>query len=323
MIDIDRSKLTNFARAFIAGPIRVVPLQKDLSRRTYFRLEGESERPLVLAVHADPADHAIGEFDQIAAALATHGIPVPRVLAIDKDLGWVLQSHAGTRDLTCDMSIASRSAHYETLIDLIIAMQGISAQEPVASRSFDETRLKLEIDLFEKRLRESALGVSPAPFEFSMFLQSVCEKLGRSTGLVFTHRDLHSKNVVIDEADQLVLIDFQDARMGLPWYDVASLIYDPYVDLGRDERMRLVQLYLARGRKPPGLNLFYLQALQRTVKAMGTYLGVLAETRSEFYLSSLRRAFGYLEEIVQLGGFPDHGFVFAFESRKALEKLEW
>lgn len=87
----------------------------------------------MLAVHADPADQAIGEFDQIAAALATHGIPVPRVLAIDKDLGWVLQSHAGTRDLTCDMSIASRSAHYETLIDLIIAMQGISAQEPVAS----------------------------------------------------------------------------------------------------------------------------------------------------------------------------------------------
>lgn len=128
---------------------------------------------------------------------------------------------------------------------------------------------------------------------------------------------------MLQENGRPVLIDFQDARMGLPWYDLASLVYDPYVDLGRPERERLVRRYLAQSHRGPGRNLFYLQALQRTVKAMGTYLSVLAAGRSPFYLEALRTAFAYLEEIVQLGGFPDHGFVFAHESRKALGKLKW
>jgi aminoglycoside/choline kinase family phosphotransferase len=322
MIELNQEMLHAFASPFIAGPLRVVPLQKDLSRRTYFALESDSQR-VVLAVHADPRDAAIGDFEQIASFLQAGGIGVPTVLAIDRERGWVLQSEAGTSDLSREMSPAARAAHYERLIDLIIRLQGLTAGDPVKSRSFDEPKLKFEIGLFESRLAASTLGLPPIPFEFSMFLQSVCEKLARAEGLVFAHRDLHSKNVMISPSNDLVLIDFQDARMGLPWYDVASLIYDPYVDLGRDERQRLLNLYVHRSEKRMGLNLFFLQALQRTLKAAGTYLGVLAQEPSKFYLDSLRRAFGYLEEIVQLGGFPDHGFVFAMESSRSLEKLPW
>ena len=40
------------------------------------------------------------------------------------------------------------------------------------------------------------------------------------------------------------MIDFQDARMGSPHYDLASLLYDAYVPISKDEKRELTDLYL-------------------------------------------------------------------------------
>jgi len=325
MILPDRTAVSDFAGPFQKGSFEIVPLQKDLSKRTYFALVSSSHPRLILCIHQDPQDSAIGDFGSIGAFLAAGGIRVPSLLAVDRSRGWTLQSDAGSRDAGSLTGSASLAPLYDALIDIIVRMQGLQAKGPVSERSFDAVKLKLEISFFQEQfaLAGKPLGLSDIPFEFNMFLLSVCEKLGEPGDWVFVHRDLHSRNVMLNDQDEPVLIDFQDARMGLPWYDLASLVYDPYLDLGREERERLVRRYLEKSRRGPGRNLLYLQALQRTVKAIGTYLSVLASSRSPFYLDALKQAFAYLEEIVQLGGFPDHGFVFANEGRIALGKLAW
>jgi len=325
MILPDRTAVSEFAGPFQKGSFEIVPLQKDLSKRTYFALVSDQNPRLILCIHQDPQDPAIGDFASIAGFLAVGRIVVPSLLAVDKSRGWTLQSDAGLRDAGSLAGSAGLPRLYDSLIDIIVRLQSLPPQAPVSERSFDPAKLKQEIDFFQEQfaLASKSLGLSDIPFEFCMFLLSVCEKLGEPGERVFVHRDLHSRNILLSNQDEPVLIDFQDARMGLPWYDLASLIYDPYLDLGREERERLVRRYLETSGRGPGRNMFYLQALQRTVKAMGTYLSVLASTRSAFYLGALRTAFAYLEEIVQLGGFPDHGFVFANEGRIALGKLAW
>ena len=56
------------------------------------------------------------------------------------------------------------------------------------------------------------------------------------------HRDLQSQNVMICK-DQPVFIDFQGMRFGNLFYDLGSLLYDPYVSLTEDERMELLFYY--------------------------------------------------------------------------------
>ena len=69
------------------------------------------------------------------------------------------------------------------------------------------------------------------------------------TGLdrrVLMHRDYQSRNLMLADTDRLVVIDYQGARPGPPEYDLASLLFDPYVDLPPSLRNRLVSFYWDR-----------------------------------------------------------------------------
>src|ERR1700741_4594928 len=93
---------------------------------------------------------------------------------------------------------------------------------------------------------------------------------------VLVHRDFQSQNIIIQNG-QANLIDFQGMRPGLAEYDLASLLYDPYVELTEAERAELIAYY--RGRQLENrvsidgdfdLKL-RLCAMQRLMQALGAY----------------------------------------------------
>ena len=49
------------------------------------------------------------------------------------------------------------------------------------------------------------------------------------------HRDFQSQNIMIRDGVP-VFIDYQGLRFGLGEYDLASLIYDPYVPMNEEQR---------------------------------------------------------------------------------------
>ena len=59
----------------------------------------------------------------------------------------------------------------------------------------------------------------------------------------FTHRDFQSTNVSIVE-NRVRIIDFQSARYGPAEYDLASLVYDPYVKLTDSQVADVIENYL-------------------------------------------------------------------------------
>lgn len=135
-------------------------------------------------------------------------------------------------------------------------------------------------------------------------LQSVAASLA-ALPRVLIHRDFQSQNVMV-MADQPYLIDFQGLRLGLPHYDLASLLYDPYVTLTAAERSELLSYYmgLAEADGSPQeeqefTRVFYLCAMQRLMQALGAYgyLG-LVQNREQFLqyipvaLQSLREICG-------------------------------
>jgi aminoglycoside/choline kinase family phosphotransferase len=124
------------------------------------------------------------------------------------------------------------------------------------------------------------------------------------------HRDFQSQNIIVMEGSA-ALIDFQGLRPGLAEYDIASLLYDPYVELSENERGELAGYY----RESLGvldydfLHVLRLCAMQRLMQALGAYgyLGIVREKTA--FLNHIPRAMGSLAavtaEIPGLEGLSD------------------
>ena len=102
-------------------------------------------------------------------------------------------------------------------------------------------------------------------------LKQIAEQLG-SYPRVLVHRDFQSQNIIIRQG-QAYLIDFQGMRPGLAEYDLASILYDPYVHLTGSERAELRQFYrsTAEVNDPVFDERFRLCAMQRIMQALGAY----------------------------------------------------
>src|SRR5437660_3426191 len=137
-------------------------------------------------------------------------------------------------------------------------------------------------------------------------LQKIAEKLAQLPR-VLVHRDFQSQNILLRNG-QAYLIDFQGMRPGLAHYDMASLLYAPYVDRSEAERDELLEHYC---REKPGadfMETLRLCVMQRLMQALGAYgfLG-LVKGHKQFLehvpaaVKSLRRIVEPVEGLEQLG----------------------
>jgi aminoglycoside/choline kinase family phosphotransferase len=117
------------------------------------------------------------------------------------------------------------------------------------------------------------------------------------------HRDFQSQNIIIQNG-QANLIDFQGMRPGLAEYDLASLLFDPYVELSGAERSELIDYYRLKqtdsARRIDGKfgDTLQLCAMQRLMQALGAY-GFLGLVRGrENFLQYVSRAVHSLRETV-------------------------
>lgn len=311
--------------------VDVWQVRPEASRRRYFRVRAaaaEKTATAVLCYDPDlPAQGPTSDFLVIAQQLEAARIPVPERLGIDTDSGLLLLSDAGEHDLQHVLRRGEGAGLLPRAVDLLVDLHSIKAQVPVAARSFDGERLASEIRFLEDALRHVEETFRQTPFfspEVRFFLRGLCELLGRSGPHVFTHRDFHSRNLMVSTEGRLTVIDFQDARMGLPWYDLSSLLFDPYADHSQAtiaEGLTRYCLATDRTGKDHG-NLFHAQALQRLFKALGTYVHLTFRGGlAGIYGKSIAPALDRLELATQLGGFPDSIFLFVGDARRRLLPL--
>jgi aminoglycoside/choline kinase family phosphotransferase len=129
---------------------------------------------------------------------------------------------------------------------------------------------------------------------------------------VLCHRDYHSRNLMLHNG-QLYIIDFQDARMGPDTYDLVSLLRDSYVDLPEETVNELLAYFLAlkgeTGREREFRQRFDLMALQRNLKALGTFGYQTTARRNPVYIQYIPRTLRYvrdnLDNLPQYAGIRD------------------
>jgi aminoglycoside/choline kinase family phosphotransferase len=115
---------------------------------------------------------------------------------------------------------------------------------------------------------------------------------------VLCHRDYHSRNLMLHDGS-LYIIDFQDARMGPDTYDLASLLRDSYVDLTTQQVDELIAFFLAVvGRTSHDQEFrrrFDLMALQRNLKALGTFGYMTTSRNNTVYIQYIPRTLAYVK----------------------------
>ena len=113
------------------------------------------------------------------------------------------------------------------------------------------------------------------------------------------HRDYHSRNLMLHD-EQLYIIDFQDARMGPDTYDLVSLLRDSYVDLPEQTVSELIAYFLALkgddGQEAAFRDRFDVMALQRNLKALGTFGYQTTARRNPVYIQYIPRTLRYVRD---------------------------
>ncbi len=286
---------------------RVVALTGDASDRRYFRIVPREGETLVLALHAAPFDYASLPFVNVAELFAAMPVPVPRVIGEAADLGVLAQDDLGDVTLQAHLGSAPATAHaalYRRAVALIEVLQRRGGELADARYvpygiAFDLDKLMWEMDFFIKHFLEGYRGVVFTPAARSTLrteLEHLMTELAAEPR-VLCHRDFHSRNLMLHAGD-LHIIDFQDARMGPDTYDLASLLRDSYVNVPEPALQELLAHFLALSGRQSDARAFRqrfdLMALQRNLKALGTFGYQTAARGNPVYIQYMPRTLEYV-----------------------------
>ncbi len=284
--------------AAAGGRIRTQPLEGDASDRKYARLivEGRGRDDgvsFVLMKLSSPWVPPPGSqreipFVDIAAHLREKGIPVPRVLVDASKEGHVLLEDVGEVTLQSHLEKASareRRRRYESAVAILVRMQSEGSRASsrpchALTYAFDAETFFRELCFFREHALEGLWGhrmSGEVRSELENHFLRLCTEIAEIPR-VFTHRDYHSRNLMVQQ-DRLVVLDFQDARLGPITYDLASLLRDSYVSLEPGLQEALISRYRELARRaglacedPEEFERAFLRtALQRNLKAIGTF----------------------------------------------------
>ena len=284
---------------------RVVPLTGDASDRRYFRILPADGSSFVLAVHAGPIDFAGLPFANVGGLLRRVPLPVPEILGHSDDLGIVALQDLGDVTLQAHLGAATPTEHaalYREAVGLIELLQRrgnelrSEAYLPYGI-AFDVEKLTWELNFFVRHFIEGYRGASLSDAERQALDEEWAAIAGELAAEppVLCHRDYHSRNLMLNDG-RLYIIDFQDARMGPDTYDLASLVRDSYVDITERDLDDLIAYFLAvKGRSGDQdfRRRFDLMAVQRNLKALGTFGYQTVTRRNPVYIQYMPRTLRY------------------------------
>jgi N-acetylmuramate 1-kinase len=236
-------------------------LAKRGSGRSFHRVRYEGRGSVVFMCY-DKIRKENGYYAAIADFLLLIHVQVPRIISHDPLRGFIVMEDLGERDLRSysDESQTQRNAYYRATLSLAHRLHAFAVEDfpldkvPLVE-GFSPDLYRWERDYFLENFVQGVCGIELNPSDAKDLeeeLQGLAARL-HDVKQTLVHRDLQSQNVMICKG-RPAFIDFQGMRFGNPFYDLGSLLYDPYVSLTENERMELLLYYYqlpARGGDTP------------------------------------------------------------------------
>jgi N-acetylmuramate 1-kinase len=264
--------------------VRITPIEKGGSDRRFYRVHSSAEQKLILVKYNDErAENR--HYVEIAKFLDSHDIRAPKIYYHDAEEGLIWIEDLGEEDLFThrNESWLVRRAFYESALDEAGKLHRISDEDSHSIRTRLSAEFNATLYLWEQNyFFENCLGRyfqidQPELQKLAALpaLHQIAERLDRRPR-VLVHRDFQSQNILVRNG-VAYLIDFQGMRPGLAEYDLASLLFDPYVELSDAERRELIEYYVGQQRESGCVigddfeQILFLCAMQRLMQALGAY----------------------------------------------------
>ncbi len=308
------------------GRLQVSPLAGDGSQRRFFRLHLPGGR-LVVAI-LPPADAATGMAEArsawfIGRHLHGAGVPVPELLAFDRQSGLILcEDLGGTSlyDLAGDWAGqgGDRLRRYYRQ-----AVRELARMQVRGGRGFDPAwcwdtpcydralMLERESGYFLQSLCLDLLRLDVDRAGLQREFKAIADEASAAPAAFFLHRDFQSRNIMIKK-NRVRFIDFQGGRPGPLAYDLASLLIDPYVALPQDVQNSLVSEYLQALHTYMEYDLlrfrreYHYLSLQRNLQILGAFAFLGYRRGKSFFRPFVRPALCSLRAL--LAASPGCGY---------------
>jgi len=314
----DRNALiADFLRAAGWGNANRSPLPGDASSRRYEKLNLDGKRAVLMDAapqrsaggYADIAKLADGRmvaFTSICQALTQRGFSAPKIIAADLDAGLLLSEDLGD-------SLVARVLEGEPALEREIYMAAMETLGAIYRSSFsraqpsfgqvwdirdyDAQALQAEVDLMAQwYLPYKDIVLTPdQKARWAEIWKGIFKSLTKhAPGLVL--RDFHAENIFWlperEATSAIGLIDFQDALLGHPAYDVVSLIEDARRDVDSDLAAPLIERFCAAAKIENDDSFAAAYAAigaQRNAKILGIFVRLARRDNKPAYLDLLPR----------------------------------
>jgi len=307
-----RHWLEGIAPAHGLLPATLRPASADASFRRYLRLD-RSGGGTAIVMDAPPDKEDCRPFVKVAALMADAGLNVPRVLAWDEPLGFMLLDDVGRQTMIEVVNPDDAAANlplYRHAVDALVTWQ--RASRPGVLPPYDEALLARELSLFPDWYLARRRGVAvegrvreTLDAQFKLIIAS-----NLAAPQVYVHRDFMPRNLMIplDRSEpRLAVLDFQDAVYGPVTYDVASLMRDAFLSWDEEFVIDVTVRYWEAARKAGLMDFdgwhsdfgaFYRavewMGLQRHLKVAGIFARLTLRDGKPKYLADAPRFIGYI-----------------------------
>jgi N-acetylmuramate 1-kinase len=327
-------------QGLIAASLR--PASADASFRRYLRIDTTDGASRII-MDAPPERENCKPFVQVAQLMKEAGLLVPDILAWDEPQGFMLLPDLGQHTMMEQIdpeNPATSQARYLQAVDTLLAWQ--LASKPGVLPAYDEPLLRRELQLFPDWYLQQHKGVALEATDAETLAKAFDEIVKRNLTApsVYVHRDFMPRNLMIPTEDaptlpaargslppggavsawgdpaakpartpaqQLGVLDFQDAVYGPITYDIASLMRDAFLSWEEDFVLEITIRYWEKARKAGLMDFedwhsdfgaFYRavewMGLQRHLKVAGIFARLTLRDGKPRYLADAPRFIFYI-----------------------------
>lgn len=302
MTDRDTKRIS-FLTAISWNNATSIIIAGDASNRSYERLTQSDGRKAILMNAPPEKGEDVRPFVKILKLLRMQNLSAPDLLGVDAQNGFLLLEDLGD-DLfvhVCRTKPQLEETLYKAAIDALLSLRKASAPTDIAP--YDIATYIRETDLVTQWYIPATTGLNAddaAQDSYHNIIRDCCGAIQNDQSVIVL-RDYHAENLLWlpnrKSTAKVGLLDFQDALIGHPAYDLVSLLEDARRDTSNKLQQDMLGYYLSKsGDNADAFHYAYATlGAQRNLKIIGIFARLCMRDNKLNYVDLIPRVWAHLQ----------------------------